>query len=630
MENHNKPTLKMEELKVEGENISQKVKIKDDNNTNKSTHKCANKRSSKKRKRKKSVESCDQENIPDNSLTSTQDTSFTTENIAGMCKTRISINITTPTKAKQAKQEALASPVLSTVRVMRTPGGLFPMFCEWDDCTSSFHCVKKFMDHMHNHLHSEFDTRKTEQGVPKPIGEIVCLWRECGHETGHSFVDLVRHAYYHVFHAKLKNLGQNIIHVQKHEPCSMNNVGRNVIPDLPDRMFCGWKDCELFFDNPETFYRHVNCHDEHFPAGNIVKGVFCEWDQCNTTFKSKHKLREHLRSHTQEKVVACPTCGIIYANNTKFVDHLKRQLNDRDRHFQCSHCVKHFCSERLLRDHMRFHVNHVKCPHCDMTTTGRAQLALHIKHRHTNSRDHHCSQCKAAFVTQSDLRKHEEVHVAGCQYACQVEGCEYKSRTYTGLSRHFTVKHQGANPHRYACHLCDKRFRCGAVLTGHLKEEHSFRWPPGHKRFRYKLGNGGLYQLQQIRYESIDLTEQMLTDKLSSPGVSSTQEAQNQPASSEETEVKSEDGRTFGPDMPDLESMVTSSATKTLSEESKTVIEWSSQPIATVGADSRASVDILQDSDLVQYKPIKDIQLTMSTEVKSVIIDLGTGKLEYS
>lgn len=50
---------------------------------------------------------------------------------------------------------------------------------------------------------------------------------------------------------------------------------------------------------------------------------FCS--DCDCTFKGRCKLREHLRSHTQEKVVACPTCGGMFANNTKFFDHIRRQ-----------------------------------------------------------------------------------------------------------------------------------------------------------------------------------------------------------------------------------------------------------------------------------------------------------------
>lgn len=49
------------------------------------------------------------------------------------------------------------------------------------------------------------------------------------------------------------------------------------------------------------------------------------FSECEASAKGRPKLREHLRSHTQEKVVACPGCGAMYANNTKFFDHIKRQ-----------------------------------------------------------------------------------------------------------------------------------------------------------------------------------------------------------------------------------------------------------------------------------------------------------------
>jgi len=32
-----------------------------------------------------------------------------------------------------------------------------------------------------------------------------------------------------------------------------------------------------------------------------------------------------MRSHTQERLVACPTCGSMFSSNTKLFDHLHRQ-----------------------------------------------------------------------------------------------------------------------------------------------------------------------------------------------------------------------------------------------------------------------------------------------------------------
>lgn len=56
-----------------------------------------------------------------------------------------------------------------------------------------------------------------------------------------------------------------------------------------------------------------------------VWNFFALFVGCDAFFKIKYRLREHLRSHTQERLVACPTCGCMFSSNTKFFDHIQRQ-----------------------------------------------------------------------------------------------------------------------------------------------------------------------------------------------------------------------------------------------------------------------------------------------------------------
>lgn len=46
---------------------------------------------------------------------------------------------------------------------------------------------------------------------------------------------------------------------------------------------------------------------------------------CNFSTVNHYKLKEHCRSHTREKIFACTTCGGMFANKAKFVDHVVRQ-----------------------------------------------------------------------------------------------------------------------------------------------------------------------------------------------------------------------------------------------------------------------------------------------------------------
>ncbi|NXU21177.1 HINFP factor, partial [Pardalotus punctatus] len=239
----------------------------------------------------------------------------------------------------------------------------------------------------------------------------------------------------------------------------------------------------------------------------------CPSPDCDCTFKGRCKLRDHLRSHTQEKVVACPTCGGMFANNTKFFDHIRRQTALDQQRFQCSHCSKRFATERLLRDHMRSHVNYYKCPLCDMTCPLPSALRNHIRFRHSEERPFRCDYCDYSCKNVFDLRKHLDTHSKEPAYRCEFEACSFSARTLSSIKLHYRKVHEGDSEPRYKCHVCDKCFTRGNNLTVHLRKKHQFKWPSGHPRFRYKEHEDGYMRLQLVRYESVELTEQLLKDR---------------------------------------------------------------------------------------------------------------------
>ncbi|PNF32272.1 hypothetical protein B7P43_G17489 [Cryptotermes secundus] len=185
------------------------------------------------------------------------------------------------------------------------------------------------------------------------------------------------------------------LQAEEQPACTFIQVGKNLVPDLPDPFTCCWDDCERTFNNSQMYFNHVQTHVHCNPRGNNVEGgVPCSWRGCKSVFRSMYKLADHVRSHTQEKLVGCPTCGGLFATKTKFFDHCKRQVPLELQGYQCSHCSKYYPSERLLRDHMRHHVNHYKCSFCDMTCPTPSSLSVHIRYRHLDSKPFKCSFCE--------------------------------------------------------------------------------------------------------------------------------------------------------------------------------------------------------------------------------------------
>uniref|UniRef100_A0A8C5L1B5 C2H2-type domain-containing protein n=1 Tax=Jaculus jaculus TaxID=51337 RepID=A0A8C5L1B5_JACJA len=365
--------------------------------------------------------------------------------------------------------------------------------CEWGSCSFVCSTMEEFFQHVTQHLQQHMHGPREEDEEDDPLEEeFSCLWQECGFCSLDNSTDLIRHVYFHCYHTKLKQWGLQALQSQADlSPCILDFQSRNVIPDVPG-FLCLWEHCESSFDNPEWFYRHVDAHSlccEYQAVSKDNHVVLCGWKGCTCTFKDRCKLREHLRSHTQEKVVACPTCGGMFANNTKFLDHIRRQTSLDQQRFQCSHCSKRFATERLLRDHMRNHVNHYKCPLCDMTCPLPSSLRNHMRFRHSEDRPFKCDCCD----------------YSGAGGGRGLAGVWVKE-----LASSLSSLHQGDSEPRYKCHVCDKCFTRGNNLTVHLRKKHQFKWPSGHPRFRYKEHEDGYMRLQLVRYESVELTQQLL------------------------------------------------------------------------------------------------------------------------
>lgn len=136
-----------------------------------------------------------------------------------------------------------------------------------------------------------------------------------------------------------------------------------------------------------------------------------------------------------------------------------------------------------------------------------------MKYRHDAERPFACNYCDYGGKSQSDLCKHLRTHLSEPQHKCTHGDCSFTTRTELSLKMHISKEHKKVELSRYCCHMCEKTYARGATLTRHLFTKHKFRWPSGHSRFRYKQNSDGTRQLQTIRYESIELTQEMIDQK---------------------------------------------------------------------------------------------------------------------
>ncbi|KAK0042982.1 histone H4 transcription factor isoform X3 [Biomphalaria pfeifferi] len=181
--------------------------------------------------------------------------------------------------------------------------------------------------------------------------------------------------------------------------------------------------------------------------------------------------------------------------------------------FECSHCGNRFGSERILRDHMRHHVNHYKCPMCNMTCHSPSAVREHVRYRHTEERSYHCDKCEHRAKTQTDLRRHMLVHQEERRHSCR-RGCHMVFNTSDELRRHHAT--HGIKKQEFGCHICAERFIRANTLTKHLMEMHNYSWPSGHRKFKYVRHDDGIKRLQTIRYESIEVSKMVVNQVLAS------------------------------------------------------------------------------------------------------------------
>lgn len=235
---------------------------------------------------------------------------------------------------------------------MRTTEEPTHIICTWDQCGKLFHDSVNYINHVDEHS-AEAESIDGESLsnllneyyliIDINIADLyMCQFASCDYITK-TQAAFVRHVAFHSYHERIKNIGINVVERQRLPKCII--LDRYQVGEIAANE-CRWHRCNQTFDNINEFLCHVRDHTKN-KQKYCRKGDFnkCEWlgmlmndinildinikiasTGCSLKFTSLYKLIDHLRSHTTEKVIACPICGNLYSSKTRFADHRRRQI----------------------------------------------------------------------------------------------------------------------------------------------------------------------------------------------------------------------------------------------------------------------------------------------------------------
>ncbi|KAH0627734.1 hypothetical protein JD844_003875 [Phrynosoma platyrhinos] len=187
--------------------------------------------------------------------------------------------------------------------------------------------------------------------------------------------------------------------------------------------------------------------------------------QCGAHFCLQGDLLRHRVSHAAESTYPCGACGLVFQHRWRLASHKAEEHFDaKGPDFQCQDCGQAFVSKSELLRHQRAEHEEDQpfvCPTCGESFSWRESLQIHQR-KHGPERAFHCPLCGKGFSRQGNLLTHQRLHTGELPFACPDCGRAFPSKA--SLTAHGRL-HRRQRP--FPCPRCGRRFRLREKLLEH-------------------------------------------------------------------------------------------------------------------------------------------------------------------